>query len=88
MLEHKPFTSGKTLWVLSQTNFVRFYPSIPRSCAAKCFYLTCNVHSKNQRTVELNPTGQMRWRSERSQSGKRKGNAFCIILLSGVPRWC
>lgn len=59
MLEHKPFTSGKTPWVLSQTNFVRFYPSIPRSHAAKRFYLTCNVHSKKPRTVELNPTGQM-----------------------------
>lgn len=49
MLVHKPFTS-----LNSQPNqFREFYPSIPRSHTAKHFYLTCCVHAKKQRTVEL-----------------------------------
>lgn len=52
MLVHKPFTSGKFLWVLSQTNSV-FYPSIPTTYTAKHLYLTFSVHAKNQRTWEF-----------------------------------
>lgn len=79
LLVQKPSTSGKSLWVLSQNNFVSFTLQSPGHTEAKYVYLTCSVHAKKQRTWEF--TLEAAWEVTRAEKEAVLHGGSCIYFL-------
>lgn len=61
LLVHKPVTSGKTLWVLSQTNIVSFTLQPPGHTQLNIFTWLAMFMPNEQRTCELIPEAAWQW---------------------------